>query len=96
MLKPLHDKLLVKHIERVKSTIIDVIMSENSNRGEVVALGAGKRIKGKVRPIDCQIGQIVRYGDTTLNHLNFPVHYVDNVKHYVISEQDICWVEEND
>ena len=41
LLKPLHDKIVVKPIERVKSSLIHVIMDEKDNMGTVVAVGPG-------------------------------------------------------
>jgi co-chaperonin GroES (HSP10) len=41
MIQPLRDRILVRPIERTKSDILAVIMQENPNMGEVVAVGPG-------------------------------------------------------
>jgi co-chaperonin GroES (HSP10) len=41
-LRPLRDRIVVRPIERVKSQVIDVVMSELPNSGEILAVGPGE------------------------------------------------------
>ncbi len=71
MIQPLRDRILVKPIERTKSDILAVIMQENFNMGEVVAVGPGEYDKkGRRVPNPCEVGQKIRYG-TTGEYLTF-------------------------
>jgi chaperonin GroES len=62
--KPLHDRVIVKRQaeeERTKGgLIIPDTAKEKPQQGKVVAVGSGRREKGKVLPLD------VRAGDTIL------------------------------
>jgi len=95
-LHPLRDRILVKPIDRVKSSIVAVVMSENPNIGEIVAVGPGKRDKrGNIVPLVVKPGQRIRFGDTDLNHLAFPAYHDDNGdKYLILQEADVCWVME--
>jgi co-chaperonin GroES (HSP10) len=41
-LRPLRDRIVVRPIERIKSQVIDVVMSELPNLGEILAVGPGE------------------------------------------------------
>lgn len=89
---------MVKPEERVKSDILAVVMSENPNIGEIVAIGPGKRDKkGRVVPLVVKPGDRIRFGDTAQNHLAFPEWKDESGQRFLIlQEADICWVEEQD
>ena len=66
-LKPLGDRVLVKPAPKEDRTSSGLYISsgaqEKPQRGEVVAVGAGKRNdKGERIPIDVQVGDQVYYG----------------------------------
>lgn len=95
MIKPLRDRIVVKPFERQKSAVLEVIMRENPNMGEVVAVGPGEYDKkGRLVPNPAKVGDKIRYG-TTGEYLMFQ-QYEENGENYLImSWKDVCWVDEN-
>jgi len=66
-LRPLHDRVVVKRLEEERTTpggiVIPDTAAEKPIRGEVVAVGSGKRLdNGDVRPLDIQVGDKVLFG----------------------------------
>lgn len=93
MLRPLRDGVVVEPIERVKSDIIAVVAEEKPNLGRVVAVGPGKRVKGRIIPVDAKPGDTVRFG-TDEGYLTY-TEFRENGKTYLLmSEQDICFISE--
>jgi chaperonin GroES len=96
MLRPLRDRIVVRPIERVKSQVIDVIMEELPNIGEVLAVGPGEiDKKGRLIPNPIEIGQRIRFGGME-DYLSYP-RFEDNGEEYlVMSWKDVCFVEADD
>jgi chaperonin GroES len=95
MIQPLRDRILVKPIEREKSAILEVIMRENPNMGEVVAVGPGEYDKkGRIIPNPCEVGQRIRYG-TTGEYLTYQEVEQEGQKLLMMSWKDVCWIDEN-
>ena len=65
-LTPLHDRVLVKRIEEKETVkggiIIPDSAKEKPQEGEVIAVGAGKREKGELVPLDVKPGDRVLFG----------------------------------
>ena len=66
-IKPLHDRLIVKAAEKEQTTAGGIILpdsaQEKPQRGEVLAVGPGKRLdSGALAPTDVKVGDIVYYG----------------------------------
>lgn len=66
-LRPLHDRVVVKRMEEERTTpggiVIPDSAAEKPIRGEVVAIGTGKRLdNGEVRPLDVKVGDKVLFG----------------------------------
>jgi chaperonin GroES len=65
-LTPLHDRVIVKRIEDKETVkggiIIPDSAKEKPQEGEVVAVGAGKREKGELIPLDVKPGDRVLFG----------------------------------
>ncbi|PWG64909.1 co-chaperone GroES [Sediminicurvatus halobius] len=66
-LRPLHDRVVVKRMEEERTTpggiVIPDSAAEKPIRGEVVAVGTGKRLdNGEVRPLDVKVGDKVLFG----------------------------------
>ena len=65
-LTPLHDRVIVKRIEEKETVkggiIIPDSAKEKPQEGEVIAVGAGKREKGEVIPLDVTPGDRVLFG----------------------------------
>ncbi len=91
-LKPLNDRVLVKRLESEEKTAgglyIPDTAKEKPSRGEVVAVGPGKRADdGKVVPMAVKAGDIVlfnKYAGTEIK--------LDNADHLVMREDDILAV----
>jgi chaperonin GroES len=93
MLRPLRDRIVVRPIERVKSDIIEVIMDELPNIGEVLAVGPGEiDKKGRLIPNPIEIGQRIRFGGME-DYLSYPRCEVDGEELIVMSWKDVCFVE---
>lgn len=94
MLRPLRDRIVIKPHERVKSSILAVIMSEKPNTGTVVAVGpGGEDKKGRVTPLAVKPGDEIRYG-TAEEYLSYPEYWENGEKYLVMQEADVCWVTE--
>ncbi|MDR9407016.1 MAG: co-chaperone GroES [Spiribacter sp.] len=66
-LRPLHDRVVVKRMEEERTTpggiVIPDSAAEKPIRGEVVAVGNGKRLdNGEVRALDVKVGDKVLFG----------------------------------
>jgi chaperonin GroES len=64
---PLHDRIVVKAAAKEERTASGIILpdtaQEKPQRGEVIAVGPGKRLdSGALAPIDLQVGDVVLYG----------------------------------
>jgi chaperonin GroES len=96
MLRPLRDRIVVRPIERVKSEVIDVIMEELPNIGEVLAVGPGEiDKKGRLIPNPIEIGQRIRFGGMA-DYLSYP-RFEDNGEELIVmSWKDVCFVEADD
>ena len=63
---PLHDRVLVRRVEEKETVkggiIIPDSAKEKPQEGEVIAVGAGKREKGELVPLDVKPGDRVLFG----------------------------------
>jgi chaperonin GroES len=92
-LRPLRDRIVVRPIERIKSQVIDVVMSELPNTGEILAVGPGEvDKKGRFIPNPLEIGQRIRFG-TAEEYLSYPRCEVDGEELIVMSWKDVCFIE---
>lgn len=91
MLKPLRDKIIVKPIPRIQSTIF-VQTAEADTIGYVVAAGPDALREGLNVGDKVYFGTIAKnYGD---EYLKFEPIEIDGQRHLKMSWQDICFVEE--
>lgn len=95
-LKPMHDKIVVKPIERQKSAILEVIMDEKDNMGTVVAVGPGKKLaNGKREEMPISVGSFVRFGTMGNDeYLKYQEYFENNQRYLIMSHNDICWIQE--
>lgn len=94
-LKPLADKIVVKPEERLKSSILQVVMTEQPNMGTVVAVGPGKLIKNRRQEMPVKVGDFVRYGTMGDNeYLKYFEYMEDGERYLVMSWQDVCFIQE--
>ncbi len=93
LLKPLHDKIVVKPIERVKSNLIHVIMDEKNNMGTVVAVGLGRKLpNGRREEMPIEVGAFVRFGHMGRDeYLGYTEYFEENERYLVMSWQDVCF-----
>lgn len=92
MIRPLRDYIVVRPeaIQLSKSIIVE--NREPFNRGTIVAVGPGKADKkGRIRPLDVQVGDQIRYGNGS--YLDWPIQEFDGVKYQMIQEADVCFIE---
>ena len=66
-LRPLQDRIIVKRVEEETKTagglFIPETAKEKPQRGEIVAVGNGKKTEdGKVLPLDVKVGDVVLFG----------------------------------
>jgi chaperonin GroES len=91
-IKPLHDRVIVRRIEEEETTkggiIIPDTAKEKPIEGEVVAVGAGKRLEnGKVQPLEVKEGDRVLFGKYAGTDIN-----IDGEEHLIMREDDIIAV----
>src|ERR1700691_5251818 len=62
--QPMNDRVLLRRIEQksVKSVVLPDAFIQDSDIGEVLAVGEGMLIGGQLRPINLQPGDKVRFG----------------------------------
>jgi co-chaperonin GroES (HSP10) len=99
MLKPLHDKIVVKPDVRILSSVLIVNNKEVENMGTVVAVGPGKKLSSERREeMPIEVGARVRFGtmndDKGEEYLRYHPYEEDGVKYLVMSWADVCWVDQ--
>jgi len=94
-LKPLHDNVVVKpsSVEEItKSGIVlpETASKERPERGEVVAVGPGKRMgNGELSPMSLKIGDKVMFKKYSPDEIK-----IDNEEYLLISESDVLAILE--
>lgn len=94
-IKPLGDRVLVKHVEESEQVrggiIIPDSAKEKPQEAEVVAIGSGKKDEnGKAQPFEVKVGDrvlISKYGGTEVK--------IDEEKYLLLREDDILGVIES-
>ena len=93
-IRPLHDRVIVRRTEKEKTTASGIVIpdsaAEKPIRGEVIAVGTGKRLEGgKVQPIDVKVGDSVLFGKYAGSEVK-----IDDAEYLVMSEDDLMAVIE--
>ena len=83
---PLRDHIFVKPIDRIKSSFLEVVLSEEPSRGEIIACGPEAKA---VSP-----GDKIVFGSYE-NYLKFPRIDQNGETYLVLQEADVCWIEES-
>lgn len=88
-LKPLHDRIIVKAATAETVTASGLYLPDSAQekpmRGEVLAVGPGKRLdSGTLAPIDVKVGEVVLYGkyggtEVTVDGEDFVILRADDV-----------------
>jgi chaperonin GroES len=91
-IRPLEDRVLVKPIEAESKTASGIYLPETAKekpvRGEVVAVGPGKRLdNGKRAEMSVKIGDTVVYGKYAGTEVE-----IKNNKHLILRESELLGV----
>ena len=91
-LRPLHDRVIVKRLEEEKKSAGGIIIpdqaAEKPVRGEVLAIGTGKRAEdGKAIPMDVKVGDTVLFGKYSGSEVK-----IEGKEYVVMREDDIMAV----
>ncbi len=88
MLKPLGDRIVIKVIEDTEQTSGGIFIPESAKekpqKGEVVAVGAGKiNDKGEREPMDVKVGETILYAKYAGTDIK-----MDGVEYKILSVKD--------
>jgi chaperonin GroES len=85
---PLHDRVLVRRLEEKESVkggiIIPDTAKEKPQEGEVIAVGAGRREKGELIPLDVKPGDRILFGKYSGNDIK-----IDDEEYMILKEDEI-------
>lgn len=94
-IKPLHDNVIVKPSNTEEITASGIVLPETAikekpERGEVVAVGPGKRMEnGMLSPVSLKIGDKVIFKKYSPDEIK-----IDNKEYLLIKEDDILAIFE--
>ena len=94
-IRPLHDRIVVKRIDEGETMqgglYIPDSAKEKPQRGEVVAVGKGKRdVKGTVQALDVKVGDQILFGKYSGNEIK-----IDGNEYLIMREDEVLGVFEN-
>jgi chaperonin GroES len=65
-LRPLHDRVIIKRLDNERKTASGIVIPESAaekpDQGEVMAVGPGKVVDGKLQAVDLKKGDKVLFG----------------------------------
>ena len=93
-IRPLHDRIVVKRIEEEETLqgglYIPDTAKEKPQKGEVVAVGKGKRLDdGKLAPLDVQVGDRILFGKYSGSDIK-----LDGNEYLIMREDEVLGVLE--
>jgi chaperonin GroES len=94
-IRPLHDRVVIKRLEESETMqgglYIPDSAKEKPQKGEVVAIGKGKRTEdGKVLPLDVQVGDQILFGKYSGSDIK-----IDGNEYLIMREDEILGVFSN-
>ncbi len=93
MLKPLGDRVVLKQLEAEETTKGGIILTSQSQEkpqeAEVIAVGPGAKVDGKVVPVEVKVGDKVVYS----KYAGLEVKY-DGTEYIIVKESDILAIVE--
>ncbi len=93
MLKPLGDRVVLKQLEAEETTKGGIILTSQSKEkpqeAEVIAVGPGAKVDGKIVPVEVKVGDKVIYS----KYAGLEVKH-DGTEYIVVKESDILAVVE--
>ena len=94
-IRPLYDRIVVKRIDeketRRSGIIIPDSAQEKPQEAEVVAIGHGKLIEGKLFPLEVKVGNRILFGKYSGNEIQ-----LDGQEYLVMREDDVLGVMEQE
>jgi co-chaperonin GroES (HSP10) len=97
ILKPLGDKIIVRPDKRILSSVIIVDNKEVDNMGTVIAVGPGKKVKGRREAMPVEVGDYVRFGTMGNDeYLKYQEYFTNNERYLIMSWQDVCFVTDKE
>lgn len=92
--KPLKDRLLVKYSEEPEKSsggiYIPETAKEKPQKGEVVAVGAGRVTDdGKLQPVEVKVGDVVLFEKYAGSKIK-----MDDTEYLIIREDDVLGIQE--
>ena len=92
--RPLHDRLLVRRVEEKETTKGGIIIPDSAKErpleGNVIAVGAGKRLEdGTVVALDVKAGDRILFGKYAGTEIK-----IDGVEHLILAEDEVLGVIE--
>jgi chaperonin GroES len=95
-IRPLYDRIVVKRIEEKETKIGGLFIpdsaKEKPQKGEVVAVGKGKRNdEGKLIPLDVQAGDRILFGKYSGSDIK-----MDGVEYLIMREDEVLGVLEGE
>ncbi len=93
-LKPLKDRVLVKYSEEAEKSagglFIPDTAKEKPQKGEIVAVGAGKVTDdGKLQKVEVKVGDVVLFDKYSGSKIT-----MDNVEYLILREEDVLGILE--
>lgn len=94
LLKPLHDRVIIKRIVLETTTASGIVIpdsaAEKPDQGEILAVGSGRVLEdGTIRPLSVTVGQRVLFGKYSGQTIK-----VNNEELLVMREEDIMAIIE--
>ena len=94
-IRPLHDRIVVKRIEEKENKIGGLFIpdsaKEKPQKGEVVAVGKGKRNdEGKLIPLDVQAGDRILFGKYSGSDIK-----IDGIEYMIMREDEVLGILED-
>jgi chaperonin GroES len=92
MLRPLHDRALVRRIEEEETVrggiIIPDTAKEKPQQGEVIAVGNGKMLEdGERAPLDVKVGDRILFGKYSGSEIK-----IEGEEYLIVREEEILGV----
>ena len=91
-IRPLHDRIVVKRVEEQETLASGIIIpdsaKEKPQKGEVVAVGKGKRSDdGKLVALDVEVGDSILFGKYSGSEIK-----LDGVEYMIMREDEVLGV----
>ena len=94
-IRPLYDRIVVKRINEKETLRSGIIIpdsaQEKPHEAEVIAIGHGKLIEGKLFPLDVKVGDRVLFGKYSGNEIK-----LGGQEYLVMREDDVLGVLEKE